>query len=180
MGPEAMKAEDSLNNIQRVCKLLRIVMSIIFVVLCIFWLISTGSMIFSFLNVGPGSHADNIGPLNIILSFAYGGIIAVMYFIFISMFSDVLRGESPFTLAQVKRLRLIAGTLVVYALLDFIGACNNALFQIHTLNSGYISTSDSAIVMINFTPLLAAAVVFAFSFIFKYGVLLQEFSDDTL
>lgn len=33
---------------------------------------------------------------------------------------------------------------------------------------------------LNLFPIVAAAVVFAFSFVFKYGVLLQEFSDDTL
>ncbi len=38
----------------------------------------------------------------------------------------------------------------------------------------------NAIVAFNFAPLVAAAVVFAFSFVFKYGVLLQEFSDETL
>ena len=44
----------------------------------------------------------------------------------------------------------------------------------------YIVDSENAIIPINFAPFIAAAVVFAFSFVFKYGVLLQEFSDETL
>ena len=82
-------------------------------------------------------------------------------------------------MSQVKRLRIIAVLLLLYAVLDMVATNAMAVMQIDVINSGYIST-NSAIVTVNFTPFIAAAVVYAFSFVFKYGVLLQEFSDETL
>ncbi|MEG0016407.1 MAG: hypothetical protein RR747_07480, partial [Gordonibacter sp.] len=90
------------------------------------------------------------------------------------------KGESPFVMAQVKRLRIVAGLLLVYAVIDSAVSFNTTLIQYGAMNYGYVSTNDSAIIAINFTPFAAAAVIFAFSFVFKYGVLLQEFSDDTV
>ena len=177
IDPDAAEAEKSLDKIKGICKVLNVVMRTLFVILLIFWCISTGSMIFSLMGPEP---ANGIGPLNVALCFAYGAVIAVMFFMFIGMFSDVSKESSPFTLSQVKRLRMIALMLLAYALLDFAGAYNSALLQLDTLNSGYITANSSAIVMVNFAPFIAAAVVFAFSFVFKYGVLLQEFSDDTV
>lgn len=52
--------------------------------------------------------------------------------------------------------------------------------QANGVNAGYISTNSDTIVSIYFAPFIIAAVVFAFSFVFKYGVLLQKFSDETL
>ena len=83
-------------------------------------------------------------------------------------------------MAQVKRLQIIALLLLAYAVLDFVTAYNSASLQLQAINSGFISTNDSAILTLNFSPLIASAAVYAFSFVFKYGVLLQEFSDDVI
>nr|WP_274381274.1 DUF2975 domain-containing protein [Gordonibacter urolithinfaciens] len=107
-------------------------------------------------------------------------IIVALFSVFIRIFFGAARGESPFTMNQVRRLRIISALLLAYALVDLGISCNNTLIQFDLMNYGYVSTSDSAIVPLNLGPFLAAAIVFAFSFVFKYGVLLQEFSDETL
>lgn len=177
---DAIEAESSLLRIQKVCKVLNILMKVVFAIVCACWIFVMGSMLVSLTTSWTSGTVGDVGVANLLLCLAYGAIIAVMFFAFVGVFSDVSKGATPFTLKQVKRLRLIAILLVVYALLDFVITYNSVLFQMDTLNSGYVSTSGSAIVTVNFAPLIAAAVVFAFSFVFKYGVLLQEFSDDTV
>ena len=75
---------------------------------------------------------------------------------------------------------MISCLLLLYAVLDSAITLNTAAMQLETFNSGYISTNESTVLTLNFAPFVAAAVVYAFSFVFKYGVLLQEFSDETL
>ena len=70
--------------------------------------------------------------------------------------------------------------LLLYAAVDFLITANTSFLQLDGLNSGYASTNDNTIIPINLVPLIASAVIFAFSFVFEYGVLLQEFSGETL
>ena len=79
---------------------------------------------------------------------------------------------------QVKRLRIIAVMLILYAVFDIAMKYNAVFLQFNGMNSGYASMDS--MLTIDFAPLVVAAVVYAFSFVFKYGVLLQEFSDETL
>ena len=55
----------------------------------------------------------------------------------------------------------------------------NSLTKVNKICQG-VNLGDSSLFAIDFAPLIAAAVLFAFSFVFKYGVLLQELSDETL
>ena len=68
----------------------------------------------------------------------------------------------------------------MYAVIDFAVTANAAIFKYDELVSGYVSTTGNEIIPINLAPIFGAGVMFAFSFVFKYGVLLQEFSDETL
>ena len=69
--------------------------------------------------------------------------------------------------------------LLIYAILDMLISYNAASLHYDWANPGSLMVADP-FVTINAAPIIAAAVVFAFSFVFKYGVLLQEFSDDAI
>lgn len=166
----------SLDKIKKICKFLNIAFKIIFVILCIYWVISTGSLIAALITRSQ----SGVDIFRVLLCIAYGAVVAAMFLAFTSIFSDVSKGRSPFEMVQVRRLRTIAGLLLVYAILDTAITGNSTLLQTNGMDSGYVSMNGNTITTFNFAPLIAAAVVFAFSFVFKYGVLLQEFSDDTL
>lgn len=172
---EMGETQDSLFKIKRICHKINILMWVVFAVLSISWLVSVGSIIAALLEASNGALL-----LKLILCIAYGAVVATMFVAFSRVFLEVSKGDSPFTLTQVKRLRVIAALLVVYGVLD--NAITNcvALMQANGVNAGYISTNSDTIVSIYFAPFIIAAVVFAFSFVFKYGVLLQKFSDETL
>lgn len=174
------ETEASLIRINKVCRFISASIKIIFILFCICWIFAAGLMVCSIMNIEGFGDIGDTSVLRLVLYLVYGGIIAVVFIVLIRIFSDVAKGDTPFAMIQVKRLRIIAADLLLYAILDFVITYNSALLQLDGFSSGYVSTNGNAIVAVNFVPLIAAAVVFAFSFVFKYGVLLQELSDETL
>lgn len=173
---ELSQDEQSFHKIRAICRASRLLFSAIFVILLVYWLVST-TMLFSTVFSHGASEFDYF---KIALCIAYGVVVSTMFIVFVGLFSDVVKGNSPFTMLQVKRLRIIASVLLIYALLDAVMTNAPMLLQANGVLAGYAPMGGNAIVAFNFAPLVAAAVVFAFSFVFKYGVLLQEFSDETL
>lgn len=178
---EYIQTETSLAQVNKVCRGICTATKVIFVVFCIFWIIATVSMAFSLVNEGLFGNSDN-NIFNIALHVARGAIVVVLYLIMIHILEDTVHGQSPFTMKQAKRLKMAAFALVVYAVLGIILGYCSSLLQVNGFSSGYISTdgTTNAIMPIDFSSLIAAAAVFAFSYVFKYGVLLQELSDETL
>lgn len=182
LNEEAVTTNASLNQVIRVCRGLCLSIKIIFVVICVFWFIAAGSMVWSLANEGILGSGSNSNVFSLILHIARGAIVVVLYLILVHIFEDTIHGKSPFTMKQVGRLKSAALALVVYAVLGMILGYCSALLQMNGFSSGYIPSegSENVIMTIDFSPLIAAAAVFAFSYVFKYGVLLQELSDETL
>lgn len=173
MQDEELQAkEQSLNKTKKVCKLISILMSVVFVALCIWWIASISVMTLTLFGLEIIENGGSISCPMLILYFASGLIMALICLTLIKIFSDTSKGLSPFTMLQVHRLRVVAIALVAYVVLEF------AL----TYDAPFVSgaSMSSSTYTINFFAIVSAGVVFAFSFVFKYGVLLQELSDETL
>ena len=180
LNEEAQKTEESLNKSSKVCKYISISLKIIFAIFCICWMLSIGVMVFGLIDPSLADRESAMGVPLLVLYLAYGVVIALLLVALIGVFSGVAKGESPFAMAQVKKLRIIAGLLLLYAIIDNVIAQNNSLIIFSGLNSGYVSPNSNQIIQINFAPFIVAGAVYAFSFVFKYGVLLQELSDETI
>lgn len=167
---------NSLAKVNKVCKFLSLLMKAAFLVFCIWWLISSIFMTCSLIGIDLFFSVGNLSPIGLFLYIIDGVIIGAILLILITIFSDAAHGISPFVMAQVKRLRKISLLLVSYTVVDLAISYNAAFLHY----DGSVNTLNDPIMTINFSPVIAAAVVFAFSFVFKYGVLLQEFSDETL
>lgn len=182
LNKEVENTRASLDQVNNVCRRLCLSIKVIFVIICIFWSISAVSMVWSLASEGFIGSGSDSNIFNLMLHIARGAIVVVLYLILVHVFEDTVHGESPFTMKQVARLRKAALALVVYAVLGLVLGYCSALLEMNGFSSGYISTegSGNVILAIDFSPLIAAAAVFAFSYVFKYGVLLQELSDETL
>lgn len=159
---------------RKICRFISYAMVAVFGVLCIWWLVSIGVMICSLLN--PGFSDNPVNGLTLVNYVLCGIAMAAICVTLIRVFSDTSKGQSPFTMLHVRRLRLVAIALLAYAVLEFGMTCSATFMK-----QGWMDASvGGASPTLNLFPLVAAAVVFAFSFVFKYGVLLQKFSDETL
>lgn len=180
---EVMDTKASLDQVHKVCQRLRMCIKIVFAIVCFFWAVSAISMIWTLacVDISGGGLGANI--FNLMLHIARGAVVLVLYLLLLSMFNDAILGEPPFTMKQVRRLKTASLALIFYAILGVILGCCSALLQMNGFSSGYVSSfgeSDNVIMSIDLAPFITAAVVFAFSYVFKYGVLLQELSDETL
>lgn len=182
LGEDAQETRVSLVQVNRVFKRICVVTTVVFVFLWIFWLVAAGIMVYMLANAELSGQTVETSILTLLLHLGRGAITVVLYAILIGMFSDTARGESPFTMKQVKRLRLLSLVLVVYAVLGVFLSSWSAVLQMDGITVGTLSSDayTNVIVPIDLAPVFAAAVLFAFSFVFKYGVLLQRLSDETL
>lgn len=175
---ESSKTEESLSKVNKVCRFISLIMKIVFALICIWWIFAAGLMGASLVNPDAFDSVENVSISGLLLFVAYGVVIGVCFVILIKIFSDTAKGRSPFTMLQVRRLKTISAMLIMYAVFDIAMKYNAVFLQFNNMNSGYASMDS--VLTIDLAPIIVAAVVFAFSFVFKYGVLLQELSDETL
>lgn len=171
--------ETSTRNVQRICKIISVIFSVCIGFLVVWWMISLSSMISLLIGI-DGFENSEVSPLGLTLYIYHCIVIAALLIVLQRAFAEVAKGKSPFTLTQVKRLRIIAVLLLFLSVIEIaISVIAPSLY----LDQPTVSTSaanDSLIITIDFMPLIAAAVVYAFSFVFEYGVLLQEDSDEVI
>lgn len=97
-------------------------------------------------------------------------------------FDDIAALRSPFSRRQAKRFRL-AGVLMVvkFVLLLVASVLPTVALQVGEVSFGFPAVSDApGSPVLDFSSLLWAVVLFGLSYIFQYGTLLQELSDDTV
>ena len=178
---EESETEVSLSRIQRISRIINRILKVIAVLLLAFLVVIIAlSTLCSFGLIDVGLSA---GPLDLLILSAYGLVIVGLVYVIANMFSDVAQGESPFTLAQVKRFRVIAVLLLIYVVLDaFMSTGTVAQIHIGELELGYdvVESAAGSTLSVNVGALLGSGFFGALSLIFEYGVLLQKFSDETL
>lgn len=109
-------------------------------------------------------------------------LFTVLFAIVKSIFRDMASGESPFTLEQAKRLRTIAIILFIQVLLEMVLSSGIVSILVSPdLSVGYWigdSGVNSSVLTLNVGAFITASIFFAVSFVFEYGVLLQDESDE--
>lgn len=102
------------------------------------------------------------------------------------MLGDISEDRTPFTFQNANRLLFLALVLLLYSVLEallasvdshFVFIAGNASIEIGGFMRDFASNSGTTL---NLFPLLMSAMFFALSYVFKYGVLLQQESDETL
>lgn len=109
--------------------------------------------------------------LSILFTFAIIQLI-IIFFIILTLhriFLDISRTYSPFTIEQVRRMKLVALLTIIIAVVSsvFDGMADIILYGSGTLN-------------IEPTWFVISIVIYCMAHIFEYGCLLQQESDETL
>ena len=177
------EVEASLNRIKRVCKVLGILLNIAFCAFLAIWAIFVVSYTMELANSRVGTDTFFEDILSLLSVVVMGPLVAALVKIGSNVFLDVVRGESPFTMSQSNRMRRVAIILLIYAVFEAILSPGFVTtLQLGGLDIGYRITESplEPSIPINAGVLLVAAALWAVSLVFEYGVLLQEFSDETL
>ncbi len=121
-----------------------------------------------------------------ILYALYSANSCLLPLVFVKILSDISASRTPFTLRNASLLQQLALILLVYTALETLLAAIGSQFafsaesnfiQVGGLVRDFLSNTGTTL---NLFPLLMSAMFFALSYVFKYGVLLQQESDETL
>jgi len=169
----------SIARMKSLCGVIRVVCLVCLIIFAAFWILFSCLEINQFLE--ESSSGVSVGDLMYLLLF--GILVITLFVVTLKIFSDIKAGETPFSLKQVKRLRIVGTAFLAFALLDllissvyFFGPEIIGQYSGVILNSGI----DSSFIHVNLAAVIAALACYGLSVIFKYGILLQELSDDTL
>lgn len=102
-------------------------------------------------------------------------LVVISFFILLTTYmllSAIGRGRTPFTIQNVKSLKLISLFLLLSGVVS--SALNVVIEKVVASNVVFVQSS------VDLTPIFAAIIVYCLALIFQYGVGLQEESDQTL
>ncbi len=178
-GDEAHSAELALGRIAQSSRFLQVLFFIIAGFFCVAAIALIPSAVidpFFHINSHNDVQSQFTGLFTVIGLFINSAILFLSGLIF----RDIALGNTPFSLKQAKRIRAIAWLLLAYTAIDailptgvFVGQASSDA----SVSAGHLAASSPTIQV---GSLIVAIVFFFLSSVFKYGVKLQELSDDTV
>lgn len=179
IGDEIRHLERSFEKIKKICVVIRFVCAAMLVVLPVAWCVLI-LILFPGI-IGDGLDAGEAVRLTyIIVAFV---LVETFTYIVFKIFLDIVRGETPFTLKQITRIKVAALLVFVFALVDMV-ISSSFSFSGELLGLDLVfdhaGSSDSNTININLGLVLMSVGLYCVSAIFEYGVLLQQISDETL
>lgn len=176
---DVQETKNSLLRIRKISRIIFLVCRFLLITYIVFWVSVFGATLFSIISP-ESSIVSSVSASELPVFLCTGVFVTVLLKIVSDVFGDAARGQSPFAMVQVKRLRIAACVLMLDAIFGallspgFLGA-----LQMGSLDVSY-TVSRQTVIPIDLGEILASICLFGFSLIFKYGVLLQEFSDDAI
>lgn len=122
---------------------------------------------------------ESVAPL---IAKLFSDMIVLAAFLVVSgVFRDIARGDSPFTLKQANRLKILGFLLIADVIIALVSSVFPvALVQVGIFTVGAPEVDSGVNVYLKMSSIIQAIIAFAFAEIFKYGALLQQLSDDTI
>ena len=115
-----------------------------------------------------------LGILPYIVAFAIGFVLLV---VLMRAFYDVSKEKTPFTAVQANRIRLLGVLMLAYCAVELLLSANPLKADFNDL---VVQVHASPGIFLDVKLLVAAIVCFCLSYVFRYGALLQWFSDESL
>lgn len=173
--------ETEFTRVAKTAKVLSIVLSVVFYLFIAVWAINfiCGCIAYFIPDLMPVDFLSNTG---ILVSIFIGGILlAVPLKVGSIILKDISKGASPFTVAQANRVRMVAIIFLIYAIFDFLWSPDAvARFIFGHVSLGSWSADNPFTLHLNMGLITAAVLFYSISVVFRYGVLLQNLSDETV
>ena len=132
-------------------------------------------------SVDPHMQVGWLQAFFLVNRFVCAASLSFVCFVIFRMFADVGKAVSPFCKKQARRLLLAAITMIVFTIAITVVYNETAIAIIVTpslagiANMGYVNQWTIPV-----SYIVSTAFLFILYALFKYGILLQEVSDDTV
>ena len=180
LSRNARKIESSLLRARKLSRVARIAFMAMFAANLAFAALVFGSSIVATFapDLVPGMRPFGLDVVPRLLAVA---IACAILFALARSFKDIAEGGSPFTLAQSKRLFVIGCLMLGGVVAEALAFGNPApAISVAEVHVGYDDLAAPDTIYLNAAYLAGALISFCLSFVFKYGALLQQLSDDTV
>ena len=111
-------------------------------------------------------------------------MLSAIFWVASRAFGDIAHEHSPFTTINSKRIKRLAWAMLAVLVAEALASPEFfSSMNIPGLNAGIVATPDqlgNQLTFIDIKPAVLALVCFGLSYIFEYGALLQQVSDETM
>lgn len=181
MFGESNEARDSLLRLENIAKPLYVALRVVMVTFAIGW-----SLLFVAFFVSLAT--SEVGLYDLVCHLLYAVPVAVSAFINIyilyvigSICDSIRHGSSPFTMHTSRQIKVVSFLLLVsFVLQAVVSVIPFDGYSLGVMRIGLAKQGDGVVADLSISTLVASAIGFVLSYVFKYGALLQRLSDDTV
>ena len=181
MFGESNEARASLLRLENIAKPLYVALRVVMVTFAIGW-----SSLFVAFFVSLAT--SEVGLYDLVCHLLYAVPVAVSAFINIyilyvigSICDSIRHGSSPFTMHTSRQIKVVSFLLLVsFVLQAVVSVIPFDGYSLGVMRIGLAKQGDGAVADLSISTLVASAIGFVLSYVFKYGALLQRLSDDTV
>ena len=181
MCGESNEARASLLRLENIAKPLYVALRVVMVTFAIGW-----SLLFVAFFVSLAT--SEVGLYDLVCHLLYAVPVAVSAFINIyilyvigSICDSIRHGSSPFTMHTSRQIKVVSFLLLVsFVLQAVVSVIPFDGYSLGVMRIGLAKQGDGVVADLSISTLVASAIGFVLSYVFKYGALLQRLSDDTV
>ena len=181
MFGESNEARASLLRLENIAKPLYVALRVVMVTFAIGW-----SLLFVAFFVSLAT--SEVGLYDLVCHLLYAVPVAVSAFINIyilyvigSICDSIRHGSSPFTMHTSRQIKVVSFLLLVsFVLQAVVSVIPFDGYSLGVMRIGLAKQGDGGVADLSISTLVASAIGFVLSYVFKYGALLQRLSDDTV
>ena len=131
---------------------------------------------------------SEVGLYDLVCHLIYAVPVAVSAFIGIyilyvigSICNSIRHGSSPFTIHTSRQIKVVSFLLLAsFVLQAVVSVIPFDDYSLGVMRIGLAKQGDGVVADLSISTLVASVVGFVLSYVFKYGALLQQLSDDTV
>lgn len=181
MFGESNEARASLLRLENIAKPLYVALRVVMATFVIGW-----SLLFVAFFVSLVT--SQVGLCDLVCHLLYAVPVAVSAFINIyilyvigSTCNSIRHGSSPFTMHTSRQIKVVSFLLLAsFVLQAVVSVIPFDGYSLGVMRIGLAKQGDGVVADLSISTLVASVIGFVLSYVFKYGALLQQLSDDTV
>ena len=181
MFGESNEARTSLLRLENIAKPLYVVLRVIMAAFVVGWGLFFIAFFTSLVTSGFGLYDLNRHLLYAVPVAVSAFINVYILYVIGSIFDSMRHGDTPFTMRISCQIKIVSFLLLAaFVLQTIVSMVPFDGYSLGVMKIGLAKQEDGVVANVSISTLIASLIGFVLSYVFKYGALLQQLSDDTV
>lgn len=181
MFGESNEARTSLLRLENIAKPLYVALRVILAVFVVGWGLFFIAFFAFLLTSGAGLYDLNARILCVVPVAVSAFINVYILYVIGSIFDSMRHGDTPFTMRISHQIKIVSFLLLVaFVLQAIVSMVPFDGYSLGVMRIGLAKQEGGVVANVSVSTLIASIIGFVLSYVFKYGALLQQLSDDTV